>query len=164
MELQLCVLSKYSEWPSCPIRQPQPQHSCPLRTPVTWCPPPRAQKRRARDLLCSARTTTFSTAPSSFSARHWYCPASSTCGGHRRGRGVQERRTRGAGSLWGQLGTGRGPWSKAHLTGKELRTQTSQGPAHPMSRAATAAAEENPERKLLPLSHLKLKGGGGSWL
>lgn len=155
--LQLCVLSKYSDWPSCPIRQPQPQHSCPRRTPVTWCPPPRAQERWARDSLCSARTTTFSTVPSSFSARHWYCPASSICGQAQEGCGVQKRRVRAAGSIWGQLDTGRGPWSKAHLTGKELRAQISQGPAHSIRRAAMAATLWNPERKSCPFHACSLR-------
>lgn len=67
-----------------------PRHAVPTQAP---------RAGGGRDSLCSARTTTFSAAPISFSARHRYRPASSICRWAREeGCGVQERRTRGRGA------------------------------------------------------------------
>lgn len=164
MGLQLRVLSKYSDWPSCPIRQPQPQHSCPLRTPVTWCPPPRAQEMWAGDSLCSARTTTFSTAPSSFSARHWYCPASSICRRAQEGAWSSGEEGEGGGEHLGTAGHRKGPLEQGppNREGAESPNQPGAHAFHQLGRRGRYAVESREET--LPLSYLQLKGGGGSWL
>lgn len=141
MGLQLCVLNKDSEWPSFPItqpgrRQPQPRHSCPLGAHLTGCPPHLVPtqgpgkvglrltlQHKDHHFLHRAQLILRQALVSSRVVLLWV--------GMGAGAWHSGEEDKGAGSIWGQLGTDRGTWSMTHLTRRSLEHKPARGPQIP---------------------------------